>query len=58
MSYTVKNVKSFKGMEGYGYNADLHLKVTSEGVIADLVKGGEVAATSCEFLDDIVEGCR
>lgn len=46
--YEVRNVKSFRGMEGYGFNADLH----RDGVrIALVIDGGDGGCMIYEMAD-------
>ena len=44
MHYEVKNVKSFRGMEGHGYNASLYRDGNKVALIMDEGNGGEVSA--------------
>ena len=41
-NYEVKNVTSFKGTEGYGYNASLYRNRTRIAFLIDTANGGEV----------------
>jgi hypothetical protein len=44
---------------GLPYHKDLHLTVSDEGLIVDLVDmdTGEVDGTSCYYIDDLVGNC-
>ena len=39
-------------------SVDLHVKVTHEGVITDVVKKGEVCATAAYDADCLIEDCH
>lgn len=39
--YKVKNVKNFRGMEGYGFNANLYLGSKKVALVMDAAYGGE-----------------
>lgn len=41
MKYTVKNVKSFTGREGYGYSCSLYKDGKNIGTVTDTADGGE-----------------
>lgn len=41
MKYTVKNVKSFMGREGYGYSCSLYKDGKNIGTVTDTADGGE-----------------
>ena len=43
MNYEVKNVKSFRGMEGHGYNASLYRDGNKVAFVIDEGHGGEVS---------------
>ena len=47
-AYSVKNVKSFMGREGYGYNATLYRGKNKIAFLIDSANGGEV---SIEFIN-------
>jgi hypothetical protein len=42
MEFTVKNIKTFRGMEGIGYNATLYLNDKKFAEVLDDAHGGEV----------------
>lgn len=42
MEYTVKNVKSFQGMEGYGFSCSLYRKGMKIGTVTDTASGGMI----------------
>ena len=50
MNYEVKNVKSFRGHEGHGYNASLYRDGNKVALIIDDANGGEVQA---EWVDSM-----
>ena len=42
MAYSVKNVKTFTGREGYGYNCSLYKDGKNIGMVLDTADGGEI----------------
>ena len=66
MIYTVKNVKGFQGLEGYGYECSLYKDGKKIGTITDTANGGmadyyldkgekEILDKHCETLPKIVD---
>ena len=40
---TIKNLKSFRGMEGYGFNADIYVNGVKSMFAMDGGNGGQIA---------------
>ena len=57
MKYTVKNVKSFMGREGYGYSCSLYKDGKNIGTVTDTADGGE-ADPQFKHLEERVKELR